>query len=191
MQDLQGIDQGVVVHPLKPAPPWAPVAARHVGRGLQPHDSGPSALPFRSVTLERELRDTSDSLLRALDALHALEAQKRIEPVGSPQFVELARRVEDLALEVLRRSEREADLAETTDERRDAGGGVGRPIEAISAQPRDLGLILNEWRAAERRLVASDAASTDASAAASDVRRLREEYRMAYEARTQRRSSGS
>ena len=138
-----------------------------------------------AMTLERELRDTSDSLMRALDELHALEARKRLEPVGSPQFVDLARKVEDLALEVLRRSEREESLAETTGERREAGGGVSQPIESISALPRELPVILGEWRDAERRLVAADAGSTDAAAAAADVRSLREEYRMAFEARNQ------
>ena len=57
------------------------------------------------MTLERELRDTSDSLMRALDQLRDLEAEKRGVPTGSRRFVELAQRVEDLAIEVLRRTE--------------------------------------------------------------------------------------
>ena len=143
------------------------------------------------VTLERELRDTSDSLMRALDQLHDLEERKRHLPTGSPGFVDLARRVEDLAIEVLRRTEREASLAEDTlaedtEERRDAGGGLGRPISAVPASDRQLATILNEWRDAERRLAAADATSPESSAAAADVRRLREEYRMTHEARQTR-----
>lgn len=135
------------------------------------------------MSLERELRDTSDSLLRALDRMNDLESEKRLLPTGSRQFVDLARQIEDLAIEVLRRSEREASLAETTEERRAAGGGVGRPIVAVSATPRELPLILGEWRDAERALAAADPASPEAAIAAADVRRLREEYRLAHERR--------
>jgi hypothetical protein len=133
------------------------------------------------VSLERELRDTSDSLMRALDQLHDLEAKKREEPVGTATFVKLAQQVEDLAIEVLRRTEREASLAEDTGERRKAGGGIGPAIDDIPASTRSLMAILNDWRDAERRLAAADTATSESSAAASDVRRLREEYRMARE----------
>ena len=135
------------------------------------------------VSLERELRDTSDSLMRALEQLHDLEAQKRDEPTGSETFVELARRVEELAADVLRRTEREASLAEDTQERRQAGGGVGRTINEVPASSRDLATILSDWREAERRLAATDPRSSESSVAAADVRRLREEYRIAHEAR--------
>ena len=135
------------------------------------------------MTLERELRDTSDSLMRALDQLRDLEAEKREVPAGSRRFVELAQRVEDLAIEVLRRTEREVSLAEDTEERREAGGGVGRAIEDVPPSNRELTSILAEWRDAERRLAAADAASPESSTAAADVRRLREEYRMTHEAR--------
>ena len=71
------------------------------------------------MSLERELRDTSDSLMRALlEQLHDLEARKREVPTGSDTFVELAQRVEELAIDVLRRTEREASLAEDTGGRR-------------------------------------------------------------------------
>lgn len=139
------------------------------------------------MSLERELRDTSDSLMRALDQLHDLETQKRDQPTGSQSFVSLAQRVEDLAIDVLRRTEREASLAEDTRERREAGGGVGRSINEVPASRRELAAILNEWRDAERRLAAADAASPESSAAAADVRRLREEYRIAHEARLPRK----
>ena len=140
------------------------------------------------MTLERELRDTSDSLMRALDQLRDLESAKRDEPTGSQTFVQLAERIEDLAIDVLRRTEREASLAEDMQERREAGGGVGRPINKVPASSRELATILDEWRAAERRLAAADPATPDSSAAAADVRRLREEYRIAHEARSARKT---
>lgn len=134
------------------------------------------------MTLERELRDTSDSLMRALERLGDMESEKRTLPTGTPRFVELAQRVEELALVVLRRTEKQTSLAETMGERHDAGGGTGIPINAIAPEPRELAIILSEWRDAERALVAADPASTDALTAASNVRRLREEYRVAREA---------
>ena len=91
--------------------------------------------------------------------------------------MELARRVEELAVDILRRTERQASLAETLEERRDAGGGTGRSIEEIPSEPRDMALILRDWRAAERALADGDPATLAASTAAADVRRLREEYR--------------
>jgi hypothetical protein len=140
------------------------------------------------MSLERELRDTSDSLLRALEQLHDLEAKKREEPTGSETFVRLAEKVDDLAIEVLRRTERQASLTEDTVARREAGGGVGPAINDIPASTRHLTAILNDWREAERRLAAADSSSPESSAAAADVRRLREEYRIAHEAREARKS---
>jgi hypothetical protein len=140
------------------------------------------------MSLERELRDTSDSLMRALDQLRDLEARKRDEPTGSETFVELAQRVEELAIDVLRRSEREVSLAEDTGERREAGGGVGRTINEVPTSERDLASILGEWREAERQLAAADPASLESSVAAAEVRRLREEYRIAHEARLAQKS---
>jgi len=136
-----------------------------------------------SMSLERELRDTSDSLVRALDRLQDLEAEKREVPTGTPHFVKLAQQIEDLAIEVLRRTEREAALAQDTEERREAGGGVGRAIQDTPPSRRDLTVILTEWRAAERRLASAEASGPESSAAAADVRRLREEYRNTRETR--------
>jgi hypothetical protein len=135
------------------------------------------------MSLERELRDTSDSLLRALDQMNDLEVEKRAVPTGSTHFVDLARRIEDLAVEVLRRTERQATLAEDTKARHDAGGGLGRPVEEISGKAREMSQILSEWRNAERALAVANPGSPDASVAAANVRRLREEYRLAHERR--------
>ena len=133
------------------------------------------------MSLERELRDTSDSLLRALDLMNDLEAEKRSLPTGSTKVSDLARQIEQLAVQVLRQSEDQATLAETMEARREAGGGLGKPVEAISPTPRELSTILAEWRDAERALAQTDPASENAAIAAADVRRLRQEYRLAHE----------
>jgi hypothetical protein len=146
----------------------------------------PAARP--SLGLEGELRLTSDSLLRALDELHDLEARKREVPTGTAHFLDLARRVEELSIEVLRRTEREASLAEDLRERTEAGAPTGRPINDIPDAERPLATILAEWREAERTLASASPTSVEASAAAAAVRRLREEYRMAHERRTQNKA---
>ena len=129
------------------------------------------------MTFEQQLRSASDTLMSALDQMHDLESQKRQEPAGSERFVELARQVDDLALQILRHTEYQESMAETLGERREAGGGVSRPIEEMPAEPRPRHEILSEWREAERRLAKADIGSVEASMAAADVRRLREEYR--------------
>jgi hypothetical protein len=133
------------------------------------------------MSLEKELRSTSDSLLRALDRINDLESEKRSLPTGSERFVELAHEIERLALEVLRHTQDQASLADTTEARAAAGGGLGRPVDAIPPAPRELSAILSDWRDAERALAAADPATEGAAIAASDVRRLREEYRLAHE----------
>jgi hypothetical protein len=134
------------------------------------------------MSLETELRRTSDALLRVLDQLSALEGQKRALPSGSQEAVVLSRRIADLSIEVLRRSEHEANLAESLAERRQAGAGEAPPIDAVAPATRDLQVILDEWRAAERQLAEPGATAAESAAAASSVRRLREEYHLAFEA---------
>ncbi len=131
------------------------------------------------MSFERELRSASDSLLRALEQVHELEMEKRAELPGTPKFVELARRIEDLALEVLRRTEHQEVLARESATLRHAGQGIDRPIEAIEP-PRHLATVLDEWRAAERRLMDAGPGSDEAHEAAAASRRLRDEYRRAH-----------
>ena len=134
------------------------------------------------MTLEQNLRQASDTLMVALEQMKDLETEKRRVPAGSKRFVELARQLDDLALQILRHSEYQESVAETMEERREAGGGVSRPIEEIKPEPRSRADILSDWRAAERALAAADIASVAAAEAAADVRRLREEYRVSYQA---------
>jgi len=133
------------------------------------------------MSLEQELRAASDSLLRALDRMNDLEAEKWLLPTGSPRFVELAHEVEQLAVDVLRQTQEQTSLAETTEARAAAGATSTSAIESIEPAPRDMAAILSEWRDAERALAAVDPASESAAIAAANVRRLREEYRMAHE----------
>ena len=135
------------------------------------------------MSIEQELRATSDALLRILDRLHELEAEKRALPTGSRRFVELATQIDDLAVEVLRRTERQEELAEDMEARREAGGGVGPPINELEVATRPLLDILDDWRTAERSLAAADPGSPESSMAAGRVRQLREEYRLAQEER--------
>jgi hypothetical protein len=132
------------------------------------------------MSVEQQLRLASDTLMGALEQMHELEAEKRREPAGSERFVELARQVDDLALQILRHTERQESSAETLDERREAGGGMSRPIEKIPPKPRPLSDILAEWRQAERELASADLRSPEATEAAARIRELREEYRNSF-----------
>jgi hypothetical protein len=129
------------------------------------------------MSFEQQLRSASDTLMGALEQMHALESEKRAIPAGSKRFVELARQVDELALQILRHSELQESMAETLEERREAGGGTTKAIVEM-AKSRSRATILAEWREAERRLAQSDIGSAEGGQAASDVRRLREEYRM-------------
>jgi hypothetical protein len=142
------------------------------------------------VSIEPNLHEVSDALLANLDRLRALELEKRSLPVGSPRIVELAREIEELAVLVLGTSDTQVDLAKAAV--RDARAGELDPnvtIEELSAAPRELHVVLAEWRDAERRLaeVASD--SSEALRLRGDIEVLRAEYRRAHEAAA-RRSSG-
>jgi hypothetical protein len=132
------------------------------------------------MSIEQQLRLASDTLMAALEQMHELEEEKRREPAGSERFLELAREIDDLALQILRHTERQESIAETLDDRREAGGGVSRPIETIPPKPRPLSDILAEWRDAERQLAAADLGSPEATDAAGRIRELREEYRNSF-----------
>lgn len=134
------------------------------------------------MSLESELRATSDDLLLVLDRLGEMETRKRALPSGSDEFVILSRSIADLSVEVLRNSEREADLAESLAERRRNSPGGAPPVDLVAPAPRDVQVILNEWRAAERELAQTPGTSPESAAASVRVRRLREEYRVAFEA---------
>ncbi|HEU5204631.1 MAG TPA: hypothetical protein VFU17_10080 [Candidatus Limnocylindrales bacterium] len=142
------------------------------------------------MSIEPNLHEVSDALLANLDRLRALELEKRSLPIGSPRIVELAREIEELAILVLGTSDTQVDLAKAAVTEARAGElDPNVTIEELSAAPRELHVVLAEWRDAERRLgeVASD--SPEALRLRGDIEVLRAEYRRAHEAAA-RRSSG-
>ncbi len=124
------------------------------------------------------VRTTSDLLLEDLEALRDLEEKKRAVPVGSPRFVELAEKVEELSRGILARTERQRDLGERASQEL-ATSRSSAPSPTINDTPREISAILSEWRDAERRLAEAQPGTEAAEAASRDVIRLRAEYRSA------------
>jgi hypothetical protein len=127
-----------------------------------------------------ELRETSDTLLRDLDVLAAIEDEKRSLRPGDPRLVELAGRVEEVAQRVLAGTVRQHQLTQAVNAEVEAGV-VEAPTAPIEATTRSIAVILAEWRDAERRASDGDPDSADAAEARALVGALREEYRRAYE----------
>jgi hypothetical protein len=124
-----------------------------------------------------ELRETSDAVLRNLEALGALEDQKRTIQPGDPRLVELAAEVEKLAAKLLAGSVRQHDLA---------GALHADPVAAaatppINEQTRPIAEILQAWREAERALVKAAPGSAEEASARAAIDQCREDYRQAYE----------
>ena len=129
----------------------------------------------------RALRETSDALLRDLEALGVLEEEKREIPAGDPRIVDLAAQIESIAARVLVSSSHERQLTEQIQDLAEAGDEPP-PKASIEDTPRSISAILSEWRAAERRLAAAEAGTAEHREAEVLVEHLREEYRAAHEA---------
>jgi hypothetical protein len=127
------------------------------------------------------LRTVSDALMRDLEALVAAEQEKRNVAPDDPRFVKLAAEVDEIARRVLGLSERQQDIAEDVHEEA-AAGGPAAPAQTIEETHRAIGVILAEWRAAEREAAAAPAGSARSKAARAKADQLRDEYRRAYEA---------
>lgn len=127
------------------------------------------------------LRETSDALLRDLEVLTALEEEKRDVPPGDPRLVELAGRIEKVAERVLAGTTRQHQLTQLANVQTELGSPTA-PTQPITDTPRNLSVILAEWREAERRHIEAEPGSADAAESAALVDALREEYRRAYEA---------
>ncbi len=129
----------------------------------------------QQAAFQRELRSTSDQLLTSMARLLELETRKRQLLPGSPEFLERAREVEELAAAVIDLSAREAVLAQDV---RDLplGQAATTPIDRLAPEATNEA-ILREWQAAEQRLVATSPGSADYAAASEDARRLREAFR--------------
>ena len=135
--------------------------------------------PEESAELEHaaDLRRVSDPFLQELDRLHELETRKRELPPDQPEFVRLAREIEDLARSLLHVGGQQVDLAEEVhDEAKRNDVAIDQAIRDTPPR-RDAVMILAEWRAAERRLQAAAADSDDEREARTDIERLRAEYR--------------
>ena len=128
---------------------------------------------------DAEYRASSDRLLQVLERLREIEEVKRSVPVGTSEFIELAREAEGLGRTVFRWVQLQRQLAELSPQRLAAGQLSGRPLEAIAA--RRIERVLAEWREAEFRFREADPASPEAERAAEDMERLREEYRASHE----------
>ena len=129
----------------------------------------------------RALRETSDELLRDLEALSVLEEDKRQVSPGDPRLVDLAAQIESIAARVLVTSGRQRELTEEIQEAAETGSppASNPPIDDVL---RPIAAILSDWRDAERRLEAADPGTAEAREAEVLVEMLRDEYRVAHEA---------
>ncbi|MDQ6795377.1 MAG: hypothetical protein M3067_11285 [Chloroflexota bacterium] len=126
--------------------------------------------------------------MRDLEQLEGMEREKRQLPPDDPRLVQIAADVETIALRVLGSTVRQRELAEDASELT----GAGEPratAESIADVPREIHVILAEWRDAERRATEARPASAEGAAAAAEVDRLRAEYRTAHEDAIRRRNA--
>jgi hypothetical protein len=124
-----------------------------------------------------QLRKASDQLMDRLDRLYELESRKREQRPDRPEFVRLAREIEDLSRALLFTSGEQVELAEEVHADVKAGNvAADLPIRETPPK-RDAVHVLSEWRAAERRLAAAPLHSREEAEARADVERLRAEYR--------------
>lgn len=134
------------------------------------------------------LREASDSLLRDLEALGELEEQKRTLPAGHPRTVDLAAQIEEIAERVLSTTTKQRVLTSELQDAVEARGAAAAKA-SINETRRSISSILDDWRQAERRLMAADPGSAEHDEAELLVEQLRAEYGRAHEdARRERRT---
>ena len=91
---------------------------------------------------ERQLRDTSDAVMRDLEALSALEEEKRALHPGDPRLLDFATRIRSLADRLLKVSADEQARVLSVER-----GEEAPPTQSIEqTPPRSIQLILAEWR---------------------------------------------
>jgi hypothetical protein len=118
-------------------------------------------------------------LLRDLDALGELEDEKRRTRQDDPRLVEVAARIEEIAGRILAESRQQLSLSKAANA--SAETGTGDPAATIESTPRNVSLILAEWRAAERAAQTAVPGSVEEHEARSRADRLRDEYRGAFD----------
>jgi hypothetical protein len=124
-----------------------------------------------------DLRQASDVFMQRLDRLHDLETRKRELPPDEPEFVRLAREIEDLSRALLWSGSQQVELAEAVHHEAKANDVAVDQSIRDTPPKRDAIAILAEWRGAERRLSAAEPGSEDEREARADTERLRNEYR--------------
>jgi hypothetical protein len=127
------------------------------------------------------LRSVSDALMQDLEALVNAEEEKRKVAPDDPRLVTIAAEVDQIARRLLGLTERQQDLAEHVHVQA-IKGGADAPTEPIEETHRPIGVILAEWRTAEREVAAAAPGSVESETARTNGDRLREEYRRAYDA---------
>lgn len=130
-------------------------------------------LPVADV--HRDLRATSDELRRDLEALSALEDEKRTLPFEDPRLVEIAEQVEIIARRVL------AGTIQQTSLSREAAARAPSTPTTIEDTHRPISAILADWRELERRAADTPEGSAEAAEIEVLIARLRQEYGEAFE----------
>ncbi len=126
--------------------------------------------------IQDALRGASDGLLIAIREVDARERLKRGVPPSDPGFAPLARDVRIAAEAVLMLARQEEEKARET-----SASTAAAPMPTINASPPppDLGHILEEWRAVERRLNAAEPTSPEANRLMEEFEALRDRYAQA------------
>ena len=120
-------------------------------------------------------------LLRDLDALGELEDEKRRTRQDDPRLVEIAARIEEIAGRILAESRQQLSLSKAANA--SAETGTGDPAATIESTPRNVSLILAEWRAAERRLAAIVEGSPEWTAVSDEIEVFRRRYHALFDRR--------
>jgi hypothetical protein len=128
-----------------------------------------------------EFRATTDQLLEQLDELRTMEQLKRSLALGTPEFVEQARKAADQGRIIFRWTQMQLEMAHETAARVERGEQAPN-VHLIEVQSKPIDRILANWREAQLRLEIARPGSAEALAATDDIERLREEYQVAHEA---------
>jgi hypothetical protein len=126
------------------------------------------------------LRGVSDELLALLDRLAAIESEKRTLEPGDDRAVHLAVEARRLSERILATSRAQEDITQWG-RQAVTNRPPGATPQAIEGPQRDLELILEEWREAERQAFAADPGAPELGELRRQADGLREEYRRAYE----------